>query len=255
MSGDSSEFVPTQVPGVFLTAFRQTLEQTTVGIALLDPPDQILYGNPALHGLAPAAAEAESLQDLLAAWARRRITEEAVPQACRSGHWHGEVALAGAEDASLMRLHLIAPCSPKDPEDSPWIAMVQPAGARDFPREGGLSPRRLSVPMARETRLLDPAEIHLLEADRHYTRIHTAEGPLLASQTLGRFQRRLVEQPFLRTHRSFLVNLDRIRSLWRDGGQCYLRIDSLPDRDIPVSRRRLARLEEELGLRPVPPAA
>lgn len=235
--------------GGFSEAFRQTLEGTPIGVALLDPPDTIRYANPALYELAPDARPATGFQDLLAPWARRRLADEARPAACRTGHWHGEVALEG-DAYSLCRLHLIAAWSPQGPNDTPWIAMIH--GSEEKPANPDIptAPRRLSIPMQEETRLLDPEEIHLLEADRHYTHIHASNGSLLASQPLATFQRQLADQPFIRTHRSFLVNLHQVRSLRRDGGSCYLYLDGLPDRPIPVSRRRLARVEELLGLRP-----
>lgn len=239
------------VEGAFFEAFQRTLERTPVGLALLDPPATIRYTNPALQSLIPGVEGAQSLDELLAPWAGRRLREEAMPGACEGGHWHGEVGLAEG-DPEPLRLHLIAACTPQGPEDTPWIAMFhRPSESAAATPSASSRPWRLPVPMQDETHLLDPTEIHLLEADRHYTHIYTSHDTLLASQPLANFQRQLADQPFLRTHRSFLVNLHSVRSLRRDGSHCYLRLDGLPERTVPVSRRRLGRVEEMLGLREI----
>jgi DNA-binding LytR/AlgR family response regulator len=246
-----------EMEGVFSEAFQQTFERTPVGVTLLDPPDRIRYANPALQQLAPAVDATEYFQDLLSLWSQKRLQEEALPRACRDGHWHGDLALAGETGGNLVRMHLIAAHTPQGPAETPWIAMLHSA---EETRAGGAEPitpllQRLSVPLQKETRLLDPSEIHLFEADRHYTHLYTAQETLLASQPLAGFQRQLTDAPFIRTHRSYLVNLHQVRGLRRDGSHCYLRVEGLPNLMVPVSRRRLARVEALLGLRPLAAAS
>ncbi|MFA9460092.1 LytTR family transcriptional regulator DNA-binding domain-containing protein [Thiohalorhabdus sp. Cl-TMA] len=236
-----------ETPGSHPESCHRALERIPVGILLLAPPDRIQSVNPALSTFVPEALEAHTLRELLTPWARQRFEEEALPAAYGEGHWHGELGLQGPEGARPVQLDLIAACNPSGAEGTSWIGLVHAGGMS--PSRTDHPPRRIPVPLQGETRLLHPDEILMLAADRHYTHIHSATEHLLASRPLASLQADLSSRSFLRVHRSFLVNISKIRSLWRDKGLCYLRLNDLPDFNIPVSRRRLPQVEELLGLR------
>lgn len=56
--------------------------------------------------------------------------------------------------------------------------------------------------------------IAAMRAEGDYTRVFVANGPaILAGQSLGKFEAHVPTPPFLRIHRSLIVNMDRIREI------------------------------------------
>jgi two-component system, LytTR family, response regulator len=58
---------------------------------------------------------------------------------------------------------------------------------------------------------LDPSEIAWIEACANYVRLHTLAGSYLLRAAIGRMSERLDPARFIRIHRSFIVNVARIR--------------------------------------------
>ncbi len=61
---------------------------------------------------------------------------------------------------------------------------------------------------------------------------------------LGRIEKMLTDQPFFRIHRSYLVNLSRIRELRIRENRLHIRMRG---HDLPVSRRKKRQLLDLLG--------
>jgi two-component system, LytTR family, response regulator len=64
---------------------------------------------------------------------------------------------------------------------------------------------------------VDALEIYYLEADRDYTRIHTADKNYLSNYGIGSIELRLNPQMFLRIHRSYIVNMQYMKEVYKDG--------------------------------------
>ena len=68
-------------------------------------------------------------------------------------------------------------------------------------------------------------------------------------ERLGEVEDRLPSSPFLRIHRSFIVNLNRAYELRaRSAGEWELKTDLSVNKVLPVSRRRMDGLKEMLGV-------
>jgi two-component system, LytTR family, response regulator len=75
--------------------------------------------------------------------------------------------------------------------------------------------------------------------------VHTGERALLKDQTMGSLEAQLDPRRFVRVHRSYLLNLDRLARLEPEGRSSRTAI--LRDgRRVPVSRSGYARLQELL---------
>lgn len=98
--------------------------------------------------------------------------------------------------------------------------------------------------------LLDPAEIRYAEADRHVVWLTTDAGRVrAATQGMDNVDAELTPYGFLRVHRSYLVNVGRVRKLEHRGkGILTLSTDPNRDEQIPVSRRSVSRVKSLLGL-------
>jgi len=71
------------------------------------------------------------------------------------------------------------------------------------------------------------SQIHWIEAEGNYVRLHTSEGRHLARETLSRLARELDPSKFVRVHRSSIVALARVRELERSpSGDHTLVLDS-----------------------------
>jgi len=88
--------------------------------------------------------------------------------------------------------------------------------------------------------ILDAAEVDWIEADDYYAAIHVGNSRRLIRESLTSLEERLDPKTFVRTHRSAIVNVDRIHELRREAGEICLVLAS--GARIPVSRRRRARL-------------
>jgi len=97
----------------------------------------------------------------------------------------------------------------------------------------------------------DQAKVHVLavgdvdyiEAQDDYVCIHAGGATYLKAQTLGDLEETLDPARFVRIHRSFLLNLDRLQRLEpyaKDSRMAVLR----DGRELPVSRTGYARLRE-----------
>jgi DNA-binding LytR/AlgR family response regulator len=66
--------------------------------------------------------------------------------------------------------------------------------------------------------------IMYFEQKNHIVELHTAEGVLRTSQSarLGELEARLPSPPFVRCHRSYLVNLDYVQSADREQNAFFL---------------------------------
>ena len=53
-------------------------------------------------------------------------------------------------------------------------------------------------------------EIHAIKSDGHYARLLNGRGELFCPWSLSKLEQAVVPAPFMRTHRSFLVNLDHV---------------------------------------------
>ncbi len=57
------------------------------------------------------------------------------------------------------------------------------------------------------TELLDHDQVHYVQADGDYSRVHTYDRSYLCTASLGELEERLPARRFARIHRSYLVNL------------------------------------------------
>ncbi|MGF7172584.1 hypothetical protein FHS63_000312 [Azospirillum doebereinerae] len=96
--------------------------------------------------------------------------------------------------------------------------------------------------------LLDPADAVYLQADGHYTKVHTAEGSFLCTLPLSELEARLDPRGFVRTHRGYIVNLRHARAVERRDGRAVFIMAAPGAPRVPVSRARAEALKKRLAL-------
>ena len=92
------------------------------------------------------------------------------------------------------------------------------------------------------------SDILYIEAHGDYANIVTHESSALLASSMDDLERLLEPEGFLRTHRSYLVNLDAVHTIESSGsGLFQLTLDGV-DEKIPVARRRASLVKDKLGL-------
>lgn len=96
---------------------------------------------------------------------------------------------------------------------------------------------------------IDIADIYFAEARDGDTMVRTRRKRVYSTtERIGEFAARLPKATFVRVHRSYLVNLDRVRQVRRRGGKDWeLALDPPVNAVIPVARGRVAELFRKLG--------
>ncbi|WP_336516260.1 LytR/AlgR family response regulator transcription factor [Pollutibacter soli] len=88
-------------------------------------------------------------------------------------------------------------------------------------------------------------DIQYLEAADDFVKIHTGKGVWLKNRTMAHFEKTLDPAKFLRTHRSYIINLTEIAKLEPYEKENYIVVLKSGTK-VPVSRTGLVRLKEAL---------
>lgn len=96
--------------------------------------------------------------------------------------------------------------------------------------------------------LVDVAGVMFLEAEGHYTRVHTLDGQRFCALSFAELVRRLDPSSFLRVHRSYIVNLRHAEAIERGDNQWAIIMAGPARARVPVSRARLMLVRRRLAL-------
>ena len=107
--------------------------------------------------------------------------------------------------------------------------------------------QRIVVKNGSKIKIIPVHDVFYLEAADDYVKIHTQEGYFLKNKTMNHFEQVLDGQQFVRSHRSFIVNVQhitRIDPYEKDNHVAVLRTGA----KVPVSRGGYGKLKSVLGL-------
>jgi len=107
--------------------------------------------------------------------------------------------------------------------------------------------QRVVVRLSGKIRIIPVEDIHYLEAADDYVKIHTKEGYFLKNKTMNHFEQVMDAQHFVRSHRSYIVNIQQITRIdpyEKDNHVAILRSGA----QVPVSRNGYVKLRQVLGL-------
>ena len=106
---------------------------------------------------------------------------------------------------------------------------------------------RIVVKTGGKIKIIVLPQILYLEAADDYVKIHTAEGAFLKNKTMGFYEQSLPSTSFVRTHRSFIINVQEITRIDPYEKESHLAILKSGAR-LPVSKAGYAKLKAVLGL-------
>ena len=107
--------------------------------------------------------------------------------------------------------------------------------------------QRVVVKNGSKIKIIPVHDVYYLEAADDYVKIHTPEGYFLKNKTMNHFEKSLDPQQFVRSHRSYIVNVQQITRIdpyEKDNHIAILRSGA----KVPVSRSGYGKLKEVLGL-------
>ncbi|MGP1396297.1 MAG: MHYT domain-containing protein [Inquilinaceae bacterium] len=106
------------------------------------------------------------------------------------------------------------------------------------------------IPYEREKtiRFMPSSAILAVQADGHYTRLHSGGEELFCPWSISRVEKCLAGTDFVRTHRSYIVNRRLIRGFKRDGDKAYCLVGDSDALKVPISRTRVPEVRNILSL-------
>lgn len=122
----------------------------------------------------------------------------------------------------------------------------EPSALAHAARPRGEYARRVVVKDAGKIHLIPVERLDYAQAQDDYVALRSGDKTYLKTQTLGSLEATLDPAVFVRVHRSYLVRLDRIRSieLYAKNSRVAVLVDGT---QVPISREGHTRLQELLG--------
>ena len=121
---------------------------------------------------------------------------------------------------------------------------------QDFLEEVSMSPaqsQRIVVKNGSKIKIIPVKDVLYLEAADDYVKIYTQEGYFLKNKTMNHFEQVLDTHQFVRSHRSYMVNVQQITRIdpyEKDNHIAILRSGA----KVPVSRGGYVKLKSTLGI-------
>ncbi len=107
--------------------------------------------------------------------------------------------------------------------------------------------QRIVVKTGSKIKIIPVHDVFFLEAADDYVKVHTQEGSFLKNKTMSHFEKTLDPQQFVRSHRSYIINIQQITRIdpyEKDNHVAILKSGT----KVPVSRNGYVKLRTVLGL-------
>ena len=151
--------------------------------------------------------------------------------------------LTGQDEAPAMPSHMPSPAA--------GVGEAAPRGLAQTTQADEHLPENSRLPYERDKRIyfIEPSKVAAIRAEGHYSIIYTADEKLFCPLAISAVEKRLDAQHFVRTHRSYLVNIEHVAAFERakDNGRCLFEgVASL--KSAPVSRTFVPRVRSALSI-------
>jgi two-component system LytT family response regulator len=107
--------------------------------------------------------------------------------------------------------------------------------------------QRIVVKTGSKIKIIPVDDIDYLEAADDYVKIHTKDGAFLKNKTMSHFESTLDPQVFVRTHRSYMVHIQRITRIEPYEKESFLALLT-SGAQVPVSKSGYSKLKTVLGI-------
>lgn len=159
----------------------------------------------------------------------------------------GNLALLVAVVAFLICGFFLLTAVPMEPAGRQADVAVSEALLADAV-ETAASPR-LPYQYNNAVHFIEIEDVAAIQANGHYTRLYNGDGELFCPWPISRVEETLKgRNSFLKTHRSYLVNIRHVKGFQRNGDKAFCLIGNDREDSIPVSRSRIGEVREALQL-------
>lgn len=107
---------------------------------------------------------------------------------------------------------------------------------------------KLAVRKGGRTVLLDLGDVVYISAKNKSTYVHTYENQYLIDLTISELEERLSAESFARLHRSYMINLDKVKEVLRAEGAYVVVVADRDETQIPVARRQVKAFRHAVGI-------
>ncbi|TDB37752.1 MAG: response regulator transcription factor [Actinobacteria bacterium] len=108
--------------------------------------------------------------------------------------------------------------------------------------------RKLAVRKGGRTVLLNIDDIVYISAKNKSTYVHTYENQYLVDLTLTELEGKLNKESFERVHRSYMINLNKVKEILRVDGAYVVVVTDRDETQIPVARRQVREFRGSVGI-------
>lgn len=230
-----------------MSSFEYRLQRSPVGVVQVDASRRVVAANPLARRLLEQVAGPILGRDLLSIH----------PEAARSKvQWMLDASAARPDEPVGMAMTLpmgalISRVTTLETDNGPGWCLVFHL-PENFGNPTGPASDDVLVKLPVGSRagvtLLEVDSVMYLEAEGHYTRVHTADGHRFCQLSFAELVRRLDPATFLRVHRSYIVNLRHAEAIDRGEGQWAIIMASSGHARVPVSRARVELVRRRLAL-------
>ncbi|QXE86366.1 LytTR family transcriptional regulator DNA-binding domain-containing protein [Geomonas nitrogeniifigens] len=128
-----------------------------------------------------------------------------------------------------------------------FMDLSEQTGARTNPTSGHLELKKMPIYENGAFHFLSADQVHLIEADGNYCRIHTPQKKFYLLMSLKAVLQRFPTPDFLKVHKSFVVNLRHVKAIGPAGDSRMMVSFSEPAIPaVPVSRRLVPAVKKAL---------
>lgn len=131
---------------------------------------------------------------------------------------------------------------------STFLDVTAQTGAAVNPTSGKVELKKFPIYDRGNLLFLDSQTIYFFAADKNYCRVVSETGRYYMQLTLKQILQRYSGTSFARVHKSYVVNLRRVRGIKREHGHFEIVFDTDHIPNAPVARRRLHDLKAALDL-------
>jgi two-component system LytT family response regulator len=212
-------------------------------LELVEDPPAVIFTT-AFDEYAIRAFEAHAVDYLLKPFNKQRF-EKAIRK-WLDQHALAQAAAGSATDPTTAAQNTTAPSDPAagtatDQSRENTRALLETAS------HSPTQQHRVVVKTGGKIKIIPVEDIHYLEASDDYVKIHTHNGAFLKNKTMSYFEQVLDNTQFVRTHRSYILNVQqvtRIDPYEKDSHLCVLQSGA----QVPVSKAGYVKLKAVLGL-------
>jgi diguanylate cyclase len=142
-----------------------------------------------------------------------------------------------------------APSTPEPEASTPEREATTGAAAKPMQGEIRLAQMTTRIPVMKggQLHMIAADEIVAVHADAHYAHIFDGAATYFCQLAIGELGQRLDPQRFIRVHRSYIVNIGRIRSAKLTRGSGLIELTAQGRYTVPVSRGRVGQLKSRLS--------